>query len=70
MSTQPYFGLSHTKAWGDVGDSYSSLAQSELEEARRASHSKKLEPLASTAPAGVLSSAKSKGAGSFQLQVD
>ncbi len=67
MSPHSWHGLSHKNAWSDVGDSYSKLAQSSEKNDKPSS------PPAygslSRLPAGVVSRAKPKGAGSFQLQV-
>ncbi|KAL0044239.1 hypothetical protein WJX82_006193 [Trebouxia sp. C0006] len=68
MSPHSWHGLSHKNAWSDVGDSYSKLAQSSEKNDKPSS------PPAygslSRLPAGVVSRAKPKGAGSFQLQSD
>ncbi|KAL0041307.1 hypothetical protein WJX77_011947 [Trebouxia sp. C0004] len=68
MSPQSWHGLSHKNAWSDVGDSYSKLAN-KSEEDDQPSSSPAYGPL-SRLPAGVVSRAKPKGAGSFQLQSD
>lgn len=69
MSPQPWHGLSHTKAWGHVGDSYSDIAQADSQHP----HSDVTRPtgLSQTgdSAAGVLSRSKPRGAGTFQLQV-
>lgn len=64
MSQPAWFGLSHDRAWGDVGQSFADLNSRDghLEACKTAT--------GETAAAGTRSSAKPKGAGSFQLQVD
>lgn len=67
MSPQPWHGLSHNTAWSNVGDSYSDLARKSHNVHDTAEEAHLYSPHA--VPAGVLSSAKPKGSGSFQLQV-
>lgn len=63
MSQLAWFGLSHNKAWSDVGQSFA-------ETAGGGDHcSRSPQATGSQTAAGTLSSAKPKGAGSFQLQV-
>lgn len=66
MGPQPWHGLSHTRAWGHVGDSYSALAQTDKQDRGNLLPG---DPSHKAERAGVLSSSKIKGAGTFQLQV-
>ena len=69
MSSELWHGLSHQKAWSNVGDSYSQLSQECKLKAQTNPllASSRISP--NSVPAGLLSSAKPRGAGSFQLQV-
>lgn len=64
MSDAAWFGLSHGRAWGDVGQSFCELADPQFSQL-----SSSPSPEAPLIAAGTRSSAKPKGAGSFQLQV-
>ena len=64
MSDAAWFGLSHGRAWGDVGQSFCELADPQFSQL-----SSSPSPEAPLLAAGTRSSAKPKGAGSFQLQV-